>query len=300
MHVTVLGAGTMGRGIAYVCAFAGHDVSLRDVEEDLVDGGIAGIADTLDDGVERGAVTREAADAARDRITGTIDLERAAVGADVLIEAVPEDLELKRRVLGDAETFLTDDTLIASNTSSIPVTAIASVLDVPGRFCGLHFFNPVHRMALVEVVIGERTGGRTRERAVSFVEEIDKEAVVVRDSPGFASSRLGVALGAEAIRMVESGVAAPAEIDRAMTLGYNHPVGPLELTDIVGLDVRLDVLETLRTELGERFRPPQLLRRKVRAGKLGRKTGEGFYRWEGGKIVDTEDAESVETESVER
>lgn len=290
MHVTVLGAGTMGRGIAHVAAFAGHDVSLRDIEDDLVSDGIAGIADALDEGVERDAIAREAADAALDRITGTTDLERAAAGADALVEAVPEDLELKRRVLGDAEGFLDDDALIASNTSSIPVTAIASALDAPERFCGLHFFNPVPRMALVEVVIGERTGEATRERAVTFVEGIGKEAVVVRDSPGFASSRLGVALGAEAIRMVESGVAAPAEIDRAMTLGYNHPMGPLMLTDVVGLDVRLDILETLRAELGERFRPPQLLRRKVRAGKLGRKTGEGFYRWEGGEVVDTEDA----------
>ncbi|WP_418286465.1 3-hydroxyacyl-CoA dehydrogenase family protein [Halorubrum sp. DTA46] len=300
MHVTVLGAGTMGRGIAHVAAFAGHEVSLRDVEDGLVSDGIAGIADALDEGVERDVFTREAADAALNRIAGTTDLERAAAGADVLVEAVPEDLELKRRVLGDAEAFLTDDALIASNTSSIPVTAIASALDAPERFCGLHFFNPVHRMALVEVVVGERTGEQTRERAVSFVEGIGKEAVVVRDAPGFASSRLGVALGAEAIRMVESGVAAPAEIDRAMTLGYNHPVGPLELTDIVGLDVRLDILETLRTELGERFRPPQLLRRKVRAGKLGRKAGEGFYRWEGGEIVDAADAESDSSGSIER
>lgn len=299
MNVTVLGAGTMGRGIAHVAAFAGHGVSLRDVEDDLVNDGIAGIANALDEGVERDVLTREAADAALDRITGTTDLERAATDADVLVEAVPEDLELKRRVLGDAEAFLTDDALIASNTSSIPVTAIASALDIPGRFCGLHFFNPVHRMPLVEVVLGERTGEQTRERAVSFVEGIGKEAVVVRDSPGFVSSRLGVALGAEAIRMVESGVAAPAEVDRAMTLGYNHPVGPLELTDIVGLDVRLDILETLRTELGERFRPPQLLRRKVRAGKLGRKTGEGFYRWEGDEIVGAADTESADSGSIE-
>lgn len=300
MRVTVLGAGTMGCGIAHVAAFAGHDVSLRDVEEDIVSDGIEGIADTLEEGVERDAIAREAAEAALDRIAGTTDLERAVAGADVLIEAVPEDLELKRRVLGDAEAFLDADALIASNTSSIPVTAIASALDSPERFCGLHFFNPVHRMALVEVVIGERTGERTRERAVSFVEEIDKEAIVVRDSPGFASSRLGVVLGAEAIRMVESGVAAPAEIDSAMTLGYNHPMGPLELSDVIGLDVRLDVLETLRTELGERFRPPQLLRRKVRAGKLGRKTGEGFYRWEDGEIIDTADTGTVGPGSTER
>lgn len=285
MRVTVLGAGTMGRGIAHVAALAGHDVSLRDVEDDIVDEGIEGIADALDGGVTRDKLTRAAADAALDRIVGMTDLEAAATGADLLVEAVPEDLDLKRRVLGDAEEFLHDDALLASNTSAIPVTAIANALDLPERFCGLHFFNPVHLMALVEVVVGERTSDRTRERAVDFVGGIDKEAVVVRDTPGFASSRLGVALGVEAIRMVEERVAEPAQIDRAMTLGYNHPVGPLELTDIIGLDVRLDVLETLREELGERFRPPQLLRRKVRAGKLGRKTGEGFYRWKDGEIV---------------
>lgn len=288
MHVTVLGAGTMGRGIAQVAALAGHNVSLRDVEEDLVDEGITEIADTLDEGVTRDKLTRTAADAALDRIAGTTDIESAATGADLLVEAVPEDLDLKRRVLSDAEEFLNDDALLASNTSAIPVTAIANALDLPERFCGLHFFNPVHLMALVEVVVGERTSDRTRERAVDFVEGIDKEAVVVRDTPGFASSRLGVALGVEAIRMVEERVAEPAQIDRTMTLGYNHPVGPLKLTDIVGLDVRLDILETLREEFGERFRPPQLLRRKVRAGKLGRKTGEGFYRWNEGEIVETE------------
>ena len=172
-----------------------------------------------------------------------------------------------------------------SNTSSLSVTEIASVLERPERAIGLHFFNPVHLMGLVEIVVAEGTSEETLETATEFVEEIGKEPVTVRDSAGFASSRLGVALGVEAIRMLETGVAGPRAIDRAMELGYNHPMGPIELTDTVGLDVRLDILEYLQEELGERFRPPQLLRQKVRAGKLGKKTGEGFYIWEDGETV---------------
>ena len=176
---------------------------------------------------------------------------------------------------------------MATNTSSLSVTELASSLERPGNLIGLHFFNPVHIMSLVEVVVGERTAESTREFGIEFVEGIDKTPVVVRDVPGFASSRLGVALGVEAIRMVEEGVASPRDIDNAMELGYNHPMGPLELTDVVGLDVRLDILEYLREELGERFKPPQLLKRKVRAGKLGRKSGEGFYVWDEGEAVAT-------------
>ena len=285
MHVTVLGAGTMGHGIAQVSAMAGHDVTLRDIESDIVADGIDAIRSNLDGGVDRGKVTAAERDATLANITGETDLAAAVGGADLVAEAVPEELELKTTVLADAEAVAGEDAILATNTSSLSVTELASGLERPGNLIGLHFFNPVHIMSLVEVVVGERTDESTRTFAAEFVEGIDKTPVVVRDVPGFASSRLGVALGVEAIRMVEEGVASPRDIDTAMELGYNHPMGPLELTDVVGLDVRLDILEYLRTELGERFKPPQLLKRKVRAGKLGKKSGEGFYVWEDGEAV---------------
>ena len=277
----------MGHGIAQVSAMAGHDVTLRDLEADLVEEGIDAIRSNLAGGVERGKVTQSEMDDTLARITGETDLATAVAGADLVAEAVPEDLDLKTTVLTDAEAAAGDDTVLATNTSSLSVTELASGLERPANLIGLHFFNPVHIMSLVEVVIGERTDDSVREFAAEFVEGIDKTPVVVRDVPGFASSRLGVALGVEAIRMVEEGVASPRDIDDAMELGYNHPMGPLELTDVVGLDVRLDILEYLREELGERFRPPQLLKRKVRAGKLGKKSGEGFYVWENGEAVAT-------------
>ena len=285
MDVCVIGAGSMGHGIAQVSAMAGHAVRLHDVDPERIDAGLGSIESNLDGGVERGKVTEEERAATLERIEGTVELEAAVEGADLVVEAVPEDLELKKRVFGDVEAAATDEATIATNTSSLSVTDLASALDRPGRAVGLHFFNPPHIMDLVEVVIAEQTDGAVADAAVEYVEGIGKEPVVVRDTPGFASSRLGVALGLEAIRMVEGGVAGVADIDAAMSLGYNHPMGPLELTDHVGLDVRLGVAEYLREELGERFRPPQLLKRKVRAGKLGRKTGEGFYVWEDGEPV---------------
>lgn len=284
MHVAVLGAGTMGRDIAHVCAVAGHEVTLRDVDESVLDEARDHVASNLDGGVDHGKLTERERDAALDRLTTTSDLD-ALSGAELAVEAVPEDLDLKHAVLSEVDPVLADDALVGTNTSSLSVTSVMDCLDDPGRGIGLHFFNPAYIMGLVEVVLGERTSEETRERAESFVAGIDKEAVTVTDTPGFASSRLGVALGCEAMRMVESGVAAPADIDAAMELGYRHPMGPLELTDVVGLDVRLDILEYLREELGERFKPPQVLKRKVRAGKLGKKTGEGFYVWEDGEPV---------------
>jgi 3-hydroxybutyryl-CoA dehydrogenase len=285
MKVAVLGAGTMGHGIAQVAAMAGHDVWLRDVEDDIVRDGLESIEANLEGGVEREKVTPSERDATLDRLTGTTDLEDAAGDADLVVEAVPEDVDLKQSVLSEAESAAPEDAVLASNTSSLPVTELAAALDGPERFVGLHFFNPVHIMALVEIVVAEQTSDGTLAFASDFVEDVGKTAVEVQDSPGFASSRLGVALGVEAMRMVEAGVADPRDVDAAMELGYNHPMGPIELGDVVGLDVRLDILEQLREELGERFRPPQSLKRKVRAGKLGKKTGEGFYVWEDGEIV---------------
>ncbi|MDQ2074629.1 3-hydroxyacyl-CoA dehydrogenase family protein [Haloarcula sp. H-GB4] len=287
MHVAILGAGTMGHGIAQVSAMAGHDVSLRDIEADIVDDGLAAIESNLEEGIAREKVTESTAEATLDRLTGTTSLEEAVTGADLVVEAVPENMEIKHETLTAVESHVDPATLIASNTSSLSLTEIASVLDSPERAIGLHFFNPVHIMALVEIVVAEQTSAETVSRAREFVNGIDKTPVEVADAPGFASSRLGVSLGVEAMRMVQEGVATPQDIDAAMELGYNHPMGPIELGDVVGLDVRLDILEYLREELGERFRPPQILKRKVRAGKLGKKSGEGFYVWEDGDIVGT-------------
>jgi len=279
----------MGHGIAQVSAMAGHDVALRDIDEDILADGVDAIADNLQGGVDRGKVTEAEREATLERIETTTDLEAAAADAALVVEAVPEDVELKRETFRDVEAVVDDDAVIASNTSSLSVTEIAGVLEAPGRAIGLHFFNPVHIMGLVEVVVPEQADERTVRFATDFVADLGKADVVVRDSAGFATSRLGVTLGVEAMRMVEEGVAGPRDVDAAMELGYNHPMGPIELGDVVGLDVRLDILEHLREELGERFRPPQSLRRKVRAGKLGKKTGEGYYVWEGDEIVGVSD-----------
>ncbi len=287
MQVAVLGAGTMGHGIAQVSAMAGHDVRLRDIKEELVADGLAAIESNLDAGIERDKVTQSEAEATLEGLSGTTSLEEAVTGTDIVIEAVPEEMSIKHDTVTEVESHVNPDTLIASNTSSLSLTEIASALDRPGRAIGLHFFNPVHIMNLVEIVTAEQSSDETVERAHEFVEGIKKTPVEVTDSPGFASSRLGVSLGVEAMRMVEEGVASPEDIDTAMELGYNHPMGPIELGDVVGLDVRLDILEYLREELGERFKPPQVLKRKVRAGKLGKKSGEGFYVWEDGEIVGT-------------
>ncbi|MHC3439310.1 3-hydroxyacyl-CoA dehydrogenase family protein [Natrialbaceae archaeon A-gly3] len=285
MRVAVLGAGTMGHGIAQVTAMAGHDVIVRDIEDEYVQNGLDSIEENLEGGIEREKVTREEADAALERLSGTTDLAEAVEGADLVVEAVPEDIDLKTDTMEDVEELADDDTIIATNTSSLSITEIASAAEQDSRVIGLHFFNPVHIMGLVEIVVAEQTDEATLEFAHEYVEDIGKTPVEVTDSPGFASSRLGVTLGVEAMRMVEEGVADPRDIDAAMELGYNHPMGPIELGDVVGLDVRLDILEYLREELGERFKPPQALKRKVRAGKLGKKTGEGFYVWEDGEIV---------------
>lgn len=289
MYVAVLGAGTMGHGIAQVSAMAGHEVCLRDIDEEIVTDGLTAIESNLEEGIEYDKVTEEEAEATLDRISGTTSLEEAVTDAQFVIEAVPEDMEIKRETVTEVESHVSQETLICSNTSSLSLTEIANALEHPGRAIGLHFFNPVHIMDLVEIVVPEQATEETIDRAHRFVEGIEKTPVEVTDSPGFASSRLGVALGVEAMRMVEEGVASPEDIDTAMELGYNHPMGPIELGDVVGLDVRLDILEYLHKELGERFRPPQILKRKVRAEKLGKKTGEGFYVWEDGEIVDTSD-----------
>ncbi len=279
--VTVLGAGTMGHGIALVAAQAGHRTRLYDLEQVLVDEGLERIEDALDTGIEKRKTTRKDKQATLSNLSGTTELADATEGADVVIEAIPEDLALKRDTFTQVEQLVGQDALLATNTSSLSIEAIAKPLARPERFVGLHFFNPPYIRALDEVNHRPDTSAYALEPAVAFADDLGKTPIEVRDAPGFASSRLGLALGLEAIRMVEQDVASPEDIDTAMTLGYNHPMGPLELTDLIGLDVRLDIAEYLAEELGDRFEPPELLREMVDDGKLGEKAGEGFYEYEG-------------------
>jgi 3-hydroxybutyryl-CoA dehydrogenase len=277
--VAVIGAGTMGHGIAQVAAVAGFQTRLYDIDAAVRAHALALVEANLDRGVELGKLEPAARNAALESLIARGDAAEAAADADLVIEAVPEDLALKQRVLAEFAAHVAPDAILASNTSSLSISRIGEGVPGPERLVGLHFFNPVHIMSLVEVVRGERTAERVLENSRSFVEALGKEPIVVNDSPGFASSRLGVAIGLEAIRMLEAGVASANDIDRAMELGYRHPMGPLRLTDLVGLDVRLKIARSLHSELGERFRPPALLERLVEEGKLGRKTGQGFYTW---------------------
>jgi 3-hydroxybutyryl-CoA dehydrogenase len=276
LRAVVIGGGTMGAGIAAVLAASGYDVQLVEAGEDRAAAAVARAAGLLDEGARRGRLLDDA-QAARARLTGRSDLQAVAGPVDLAVEAVPEREQLKRELLAAAEDLA--PTVLATNTSGISIDALAAGLRAPDRFLGLHFFNPVPIMALVEVVVGARTSDETRVLALDHVRRIDKEPVAIGDAPGFATSRLGLALGLEAVRMVEQGVASPQDIDRAMELGYRHPVGPLRLTDIVGLDVRLDIARHLAAAYGPRFEPPALLERLVADGRLGRKSGHGFYRW---------------------
>ena len=278
-RVLVVGAGTMGTGIAQVAARAGYRTSVFDVAPGAARKSLERIRDSLERAVAKGRCTAQERDEALERLLPAGDLETDAAEADLIIEAAPEDLQLKRDLFARISKVARADAILATNTSSLPITAIAAAAKGPERVVGLHFFNPVPAMKLLEIVQGERTHPMVVTAARAVGARLGKEVVVVRDAPGFATSRLGIALAMEAIRMLEEGVASAEEIDRAIELGYGHPMGPLKLTDHVGLDVRLAIADHLTAELGERFRPPQLLRRMVRAGKLGKKTGEGFYRY---------------------
>ncbi len=279
-RIGVLGAGTMGHGIAQVAAAAGYEVILRDINEEAVERGRHSIERNLAKGVQLGKVTAQDRHESLARIRTTTQLQDLA-SADLIIEAAPERVELKQELLRECESITSSDCIFTSNTSSLSITEIAKAASRPGHVVGMHFFNPVHIMRLVEIVVGEQTEDSTTEIVRAVALQMKKEPIVVRDVPGFASSRLGVTLGLEAMRMVEQGVASARDIDTAMELGYNHPMGPLRLTDLVGLDVRLSIAEYLHQKLGsETFRPPEILRRMVREGKLGKKSGEGFYRWD--------------------
>lgn len=276
-QVGIVGAGTMGHGIAHVSALAGFQVQLYDVTLAAALAGQARIQQNLEVGVAKGKVTAADRDATLARIT-CVDALPALAGCQLVIEAIPEKLALKQALFQTLSGLCDPEAILATNTSSLSLTEIAAAATHPHRVVGLHFFNPVHLMKLLEVVRAFQTSEDTVEAVKAFGAAIKKEGIVVKDSPGFASSRLGVALGLEAIRMLEEGVASAADIDRAMKLGYGHPMGPLELGDLVGLDVRLAIAEYLYAETGSpTFRPPLLLKKMVRAGKLGKKSGEGFY-----------------------
>ena len=276
--VGVLGGGRMGAGIAHAFLLAGSRVTVVERDADAAGAALARVLESIATSVARGTADEDAP-AISARFATSVDV-RDFARCDLVVEAVPEDLELKIDALTRVESVLAPGAALASNTSSISIDELAALLDRPDRFLGMHFFNPVPASTLVEIVRGAATSDALVAEARDWVHAIRKSPIVVTDAPGFASSRLGVALGLEAIRMLEEGVASAEDIDTAMTLGYRHPIGPLKLTDLVGLDVRLGIAEYLSNTLGERFAPPALLRRMVAEGRLGRKTGEGFYRWD--------------------
>jgi 3-hydroxybutyryl-CoA dehydrogenase len=278
--VTVLGAGTMGRGIAQTCAASGSQVLLLDTDQARADAGREAIAASLERAVGKGKVRAEDRDVTLANITATADRDGAVAGCDVLVEAALEDMALKRKLFAGFASTAPTHALLGTNTSSLSISEIARGSGAEDRIVGLHFFNPVPIMKLVEVVRGQDTSDDALQASLDFARRLGKDPIVVRDSPGFATSRLGVLLGLEAMRMLEEGVASAGDIDKALELGYRHPMGPLKLTDLVGLDVRLAIADHLHAELGtQTFRAPQILRDMVAAGKLGRKSGEGFYTY---------------------
>ncbi len=279
-RITVIGVGTMGHGIAQVAAGAGATVHMNDISAEAIDRGLSAVRANLDKGIEKGKVTAAQRDEVLGRLIAAPDLDTAAGESDLIIEAAPESLELKRTIFKRIDAAAPSNAILASNTSSLPVTKIAEATGRPDKVLGMHFFNPVHIMKLLEIVRADTTSQETVDAIVALAEKMGKDPIVVRDAPGFASSRLGLVIGLEAMRMLEQEVATAEDIDKAMTRGYGHPMGPLRLTDLVGLDVRLAIAEHLYRELGsEAFRPPEILRRMVAGGKLGKKSGQGFYAW---------------------
>jgi 3-hydroxybutyryl-CoA dehydrogenase len=275
--VGVAGGGRMGSGIAHAFALAGALVVVVESDAEAAAAARARVARAIGTSVTKGA-TRRTADELLEAVTTTSDMGDLA-GAGLVIEAVPELMEAKIQVLTAAAQVVGPTVPLATNTSSLPVGELAARLPAPERVIGLHFFNPVPASSLVEIVVAPTTSSRLVDRAQGWVAALGKTPIVVADSPGFASSRLGVAIALEAMRMVEEGVASAEDIDAAMCLGYRHPTGPLRTTDLVGLDVRLDIATHLCATLGDRFRPPAILQEKVAAGQLGRKTGRGFFTW---------------------
>jgi 3-hydroxybutyryl-CoA dehydrogenase len=276
----VIGAGVMGRGIAQVAALAGHDTRLVDISADQLEDAMRAIGADLDGGVARGKLDPAVAAAALARITTTTDLSTGCDGAELVIEAVVERMDVKHTVLVAAEQAAATDAVLATNTSAMSVTEIVGCLEDPSRGVGMHFFNPVPRMRLCELIRGRATATETLDRAAAAAHGMGKETVRVEDVAGFATSRINALIGAEAMRMLEDRVASAEDIDAAVKLGLNHPMGPLEMGDLVGWDTRLDILEYLAGELGDRFAPTELHRRLVAEGRLGRKSGRGVHRYD--------------------
>ena len=285
MRVGVIGGGTMGVGIAHRFAAHGASVEVVDLDLDTAVAAVERVGATLEKAQERGKIPDAAA--AKARVSPVASIFDLTDGLDVIVEAVVENVALKQRLLVEAEAR--EPVVLGTNTSSISIDELATVLSAPEKFVGMHFFNPVWAMPLVEVIRGRKTSIATLAAVSDAVDFLGMEQAVINDAPGFATSRLGVLVGLEAIRMVEQGVASPADIDRAMSLGYRHPMGPLMLGDLVGLDVRLGIAEHLASVYGDRFEPPELLRSMVAEGHLGKKSGRGFYDWTSGSAVPIEE-----------
>jgi 3-hydroxybutyryl-CoA dehydrogenase len=276
--VCVLGAGIMGSGIAQVVAAAGFDVNMRDIEDHFVEKGLATIKFHLDRAVEKEKIEAKQAKAILGRIKGTTELKDAAAEVDLVIEAVVEDMRVKKEVFAELDAFCKPNTILASNTSGLSITEIASATNRPDKVLGVHFFNPAPVMQLVELIRGYVTSDSTLATTKAFIEKLGKTAIEVKEAPGFAVNRILCPMINEAIFVYSEGIATAEDIDQAMVLGANHPMGPLALADLVGLDTLLAVLDGLHQELGEdKYRPAPLLRKMVRAGHLGRKSGRGFY-----------------------
>ncbi len=278
--VCVLGAGIMGAGIAQVIARAGLEVALRDIEDRFVNNGLATIKKNLDRAVSKGKMDAGAAETLLGRVKGTTDLKAAVDGADLVIEAVLEVMDLKKKIYGELETLCSPDTLFASNTSGLSITEMASATRRASKFIGMHFFNPVPVMQLVELIRGFLTSDETFDTCRAFVEKVGKTPIEIKEAPGFSVNRILCPMINEAIFALAEGIASAADIDQSMVLGANHPIGPLALADMVGLDTLLHVLDGLQKEFGDdKYRPAPLLRKMVRAGYLGRKSGNGFYNY---------------------